>query len=206
MLDLDTPSSVLRFHDPFEFALWEAPFRDPAVPVALSREFPTAGYECQTHGQGRFFRRPLIRRGEHEIHRSEELSPTTLALARQLQSARYRDYLAAAMDLDLTELELEVWFWRYDHETLFVPHRDAPSKLLTHVLYLNEVWPASAGGRLRILNSECSDDIALEITPALSRSSLIRRSEVSWHLLSPISPDAPGFRHTITTHFHIPAK
>jgi len=204
VLDLEARSRLLWFHEPFEFGLWESPFRDPTIPLALSRAFPTDGYECRTHEQGRYLRRPLIRRGEAELAQPEGLSELTLALARQLQSASYRDFLAAATGLDLTATELEAWFWRYDHKTLFVPHQDAPSKLLTHVLYLNEVWPASAGGRLRILNSENGDDIAFEITPALSRSSLIRRSESSWHLLSPIAADAPGFRQTITIHFHVP--
>src|SRR5687767_7342498 len=106
------------------------------------------------------------------------------------------------MSVDLSKARLEAWFWRYDATTVFVPHRDLETKLVTQVFYLNEVWPARAGGRLRILHSKASEDLSLDIAPNMRVSSIIKRSDTSWHLITPISQEAPTSRNTITVHFH----
>lgn len=204
MLDLATLRHCRRFDHPFVFGLVDEPFRDRETALALCREFPTRGYEYCSHGTGRFVRRPLFVRGEDKPYMPEQLGSHTMALADQLASPSYRDLLAEALSADLAGTQIEAWFWRYDHATEFVPHRDQESKLVTQVFYLNESWPAEAGGQLRILNTEDPEDVALEIAPSLALSSLIRRSDTSWHLLMPVHRGAPASRNSLTVHFHRP--
>jgi hypothetical protein len=202
MLNLQRTRDCRRFDRPFSFALIESPFADPDDARLLSREFPREGFECRTHGGGRFFRRPLFVLGTSTPYLPEQLGPKALALAELLVSPEYRDTLAEAMDIDLDGTQIEAWFWRYDAETVFVPHTDQPTKLVTQVFYLNEQWPWAAGGRLRILNAEDPENVAYEIAPNLELSTIIKRSDASWHLITPVTSAAPESRNTITVHMH----
>jgi SM-20-related protein len=202
MLNLNRIRSCQRFEYPFVFGVVENPFEDIVDAQVLAREFPVHGFEYCQHGSGRFFRRPLFQRGNTAPYLPEQLGAKTLALMELLASPQYHRALAEALSVDIDGAQLEGWFWRYDAGTQFVPHRDQETKLLTQVFYLNERWPGTAGGRLRILNSEESEDIAYEITPHLRLSTIIKRSDSSWHLITPISVDAVESRNTITVHLH----
>jgi hypothetical protein len=202
MLNLDNIRRCRRFDRPFTFGLIEDPFLDLDAARALVGEFPSTGYEYRTHEGTHYVRRPLFVLGEDRPHQPEHLGPRTLELAGQIASPDYRALLGDVLSVDLEATRLEAWFWRYDWATGFVPHRDLESKLITQVFYMNDPWPASAGGRLRILRSESPDDVAFEIAPDLRLSTLIKRSDTSWHHVTAIGREAPNSRNTITVHFY----
>jgi SM-20-related protein len=60
-------------------------------------------------------------------------------------------------------------------------HTDAPSKVITALIYLNENWD-SDGGRLRLLrNSHDIEDYVAEVPPTAGTLLVFKRSESSWH-------------------------
>jgi SM-20-related protein len=59
-------------------------------------------------------------------------------------------------------------------------HTDSRNKLISALLYLNEGWGA-AGGRLRLLRSDCINDVAAEVPPEAGTLVAFRRSDRSFH-------------------------
>jgi len=64
------------------------------------------------------------------------------------------------------------------------PHVDIPRKLATQVFYFNPGWDPARGGCLRIL---ADGEAVAELAPELGSASLIVRSEVSWHEVTPVA-------------------
>jgi SM-20-related protein len=61
-------------------------------------------------------------------------------------------------------------------------HRDAESKMITVLLYLNEAGWLSDGGRLRILRGQSDmEDFVEEVEPSGGTLLVFRRSDHSWH-------------------------
>lgn len=59
-------------------------------------------------------------------------------------------------------------------------HTDAPSKVVSVLIYLNRRWDAE-GGRIRVLRSNVLIDYAEEVPPTHGTMFAFRRSERSWH-------------------------
>ncbi|HLK23270.1 MAG TPA: 2OG-Fe(II) oxygenase [Caulobacteraceae bacterium] len=59
-------------------------------------------------------------------------------------------------------------------------HTDSKSKIITILLYLNDIW-APDGGRLRLLRSRDLEDFAAEAPPDFGSLVAFRRSDRSWH-------------------------
>jgi SM-20-related protein len=60
-------------------------------------------------------------------------------------------------------------------------HTDSKSKIITVLLYMNQVWD-DQGGRLRLLrNGEDLDDYARELPPGFGTLLIFKRSDHSWH-------------------------
>jgi hypothetical protein len=74
------------------------------------------------------------------------------------------------------------------------PHTDQPSKILTHLLFLNEQWLSNWGGCLQILNSQEPDSIYQEILPLSNYSVVFIRADNSWHMVNPVTKEAPKYR------------
>jgi hypothetical protein len=60
-------------------------------------------------------------------------------------------------------------------------HTDSKDKIITVLLYLNEIWPHT-GGRLRLLrNGDDVEDYVAEVPPDNGTLLVFRRSDNSWH-------------------------
>jgi hypothetical protein len=60
-------------------------------------------------------------------------------------------------------------------------HTDAPAKVVTALIYLNENWE-SDGGRLRLLrNGHDIEDFIAEVPPVAGTLLVFKRSDNSWH-------------------------
>lgn len=204
MINLDSLKNANLFTMPFHFGLVERPFQSRDDSERLVNEFPSDGFDRREYGKGRFFRRPLIVKGENAIHSPESLTSAHRQLGEQFLSTAYRDAVMKATNIPLDRAVVEAWFWKYDEHTEFVPHLDDATKLVTQVFYLTPGWTSAKGGLLRILHSETPDDIAYSIAPRVDLSTLIIRSETSWHYITPITPDLGFQRDSITVHFHHP--
>jgi Rps23 Pro-64 3,4-dihydroxylase Tpa1-like proline 4-hydroxylase len=202
MIDLKNIANTKIFTSPFKFGLLEEPFLNHESALKLVKTFPTKNFERCGFKNGHFLRRPLIVKGENKIHLPDDLDQTAIELGEVFLSDAYRNALIEITGLELKDKPVEAWFWTYDSETKFEPHLDYETKIFTQVFYITEHWEWSDGGLLQILNSENTEDVAFSITPRLNLSSMIFRSDDSWHYLTPISPKAAVVRNSITVHFH----
>ena len=83
---------------------------------------------------------------------------------------------------------------------------DLPEKLVTHVLYFNRSWKRAHGGCLSILRSDDPTDLAAEILPIVGNSSVIVRSEDSWHAVSRVVNESASSRRSVTVTFYRPGS
>jgi SM-20-related protein len=61
-------------------------------------------------------------------------------------------------------------------------HTDGPSKVMTLLVYMNDEWEDTGGGRLRVLNGpDDFDDMVLEVPPTMGHVFAFLRSDNSWH-------------------------
>jgi hypothetical protein len=59
-------------------------------------------------------------------------------------------------------------------------HTDSRSKLITVLIYLNQVWE-NRGGQLRLLRSKNMDDVIAEVPPQAGTLICFRNRENAWH-------------------------
>lgn len=59
-------------------------------------------------------------------------------------------------------------------------HADAPSKLVTVLIYMNDAWEAP-GGRLRLLRTANLEDVVTEVPPIAGTMLAFRVTPNSWH-------------------------
>ncbi|HEY6392339.1 MAG TPA: 2OG-Fe(II) oxygenase [Bryobacteraceae bacterium] len=201
MLNIDAIHNGRMFNNPFRWGLIENALPADAA-RSLCREFPRDGFQYRKHKQGRFCRRPLFVLPNNQLRNSGDLAAGFREFAAELNSPEYRRAMSELISIDLTEAPIEASFWRYDHAISFVPHLDLRGKIVTQVFYLNEEWPHTWGGSLRILHSNDIEDVAFQISPRSDVSSIILRSENSWHGITPIGAGTLDSRNTLTVHFY----
>jgi Rps23 Pro-64 3,4-dihydroxylase Tpa1-like proline 4-hydroxylase len=144
--------------------------------------------------------------GADTITNPDDLSEAWRTLALDLLSPEYRAAMTTLTGCDLTEAPMEVNVFHYGPGGSMDAHRDLPEKIVTHVLYFNRSWNATDGGCLRILRSSDPSDMVAEIPPLAGYSSVIIRSENSWHAVSRVASDAAISRRSVTVTFYRPGS
>jgi SM-20-related protein len=148
--------------------------------------------------------RSLIGMSARAASYAEQLSPQWQALANDLLSDEYRVAVSAATGLDLMNAPLEVNAFHYGAGAWQGPHKDLPTKRVTHVMYFNRHWRAVDGGQLRILRSQEMSDIYTTVLPEVGNSALFVRSENSWHAVEPVVEGCTLTRRSIVATFYHP--
>jgi len=208
LLQLDALSRASLERVPFSYAVVRELFR-PDAAAALVADFPTDHYwvvDRRDEKASRYDVRPFIDFGTSEVRFPERLSPEWRALGADLASPAYRSALGNLIGLDLDEHPLEVNLFHYGPRALLEPHPDIPEKVVTHVLYFNESWERGDGGCLRILRSADPEDVVTEILPLIGTSSVIVRSDDSWHAVPAVRPDVDRSRRSMTVTFFRPGS
>lgn len=103
---------------------------------------------------------------------------------------------------DLTAAPIEVNVFHYGPGSSLGPHLDLPEKLVTHVLYCNRSWNPADGGCLSILRSKDPGDVAAKIPPLVGLSSVLVRSDRSWHAVQPVVEGSRTSRRSVTVTFY----
>lgn len=150
--------------------------------------------------------RSLIGMGAKVVSYPEELSEAWLALASDLLSLDYRAAMSALTGYDLTKMPMEVNVCHYGPGGNLDAHKDLPEKIVTHVLYFNRSWNPADGGCLTILRSADLSDVAAEISPIVGYSSVLVRSDNSWHAVSRVVNPAVPSRRSMTVTFYRPGS
>lgn len=205
--------AYLRHHrletDPYGWAVIDNQFT-PDDAARLAATFPCDRFKLVNRSDAerdyQYEARSLIAMGADAITHPDDLSDAWQALARDLLSPRYRAAMTTLTGCDLTQAPMEVNVFHYGPGGSLDAHRDLPEKLVTHVLYFNRSWNAADGGCLRILRSSDPADLVAEIPPIAGSSSVIVRSENSWHAVSRVASDSAISRRSVTVTFYRPGS
>jgi hypothetical protein len=150
--------------------------------------------------------RALIGMGADVVTYRDDLSDAWQALAVELLSPAYRAAMTELTGCDLSSAPMEVNVFHYGPGGSLGAHRDLPEKLVTHVLYFNQSWNAANGGCLRILSSSDLTDVAAEIPPLAGHSSVIVRSQNSWHAVTRVAQECGSSRRSVNVTFYRPGS
>lgn len=195
--------------DPFRWALIHSLFKSEDA-ESLAKTYPCDHFKrVAAHGGEKDYEyqaRALVAMGADVLTYPEQLSPAWQALAGDLLSPKYRAAMSTLTGCDLTEAPMETNVFHYGPGSSLGPHRDLPEKLVTHVLYFNLYWNKADGGCLQILRSANPQDLVAEIPPIAGYSSIIVRSENSWHAVSPVVKHSAVSRRSVTVTFYRPGS
>jgi|HubBroStandDraft_6_1064221.scaffolds.fasta_scaffold14361_4 SM-20-related protein len=112
----------------------------------------------------------------------------------------YRSFLSSIAEKDISDSFVEIEINSYRSCGFMSAHTDRPPKVLTHIIYLNSIWPEHWGGELEILSSPESPPFQ-KVTPVWPNSVVLLRSDASWHSVRSVSPQATDPRLTIQITF-----
>ncbi len=182
----------------------------PTVGRELIATYPSTPYRTVVGRDGeksyKYEARRLMGLGDDPPADPEDLAPIWRTLAGELCSSRYRAAMSALTGCELASAPIEINVFHYGPGSWLGPHVDLADKLVTHVLYFNAAWEPCDGGCLRILRSSQVDDVVAELSPVVGTSSIVVRSDRSYHAVTPVSPLSRDTRRSATVTFYRPGS
>jgi SM-20-related protein len=207
MLDLTRIERQILATDPYDWAFVDGLFA-PADAEALATTYPRDHFKTVKGYDGEkgyeYEARSLIAMGASVPSYVEGLSPAWQQLARALLSRDYRGVMTKLTGCNLLGATIEVNVFHYTPGSWLGPHLDLKDKLVTHVLYFNQSWNTADGGCLTILRSSDMADVVAEVAPIIGNSSVLVRSEKSWHAVSRVVDGCRRSRRSVTVTFYRP--
>ncbi len=210
----EQPQAILDIDELQHFPLHRQPFQWGAThglmrmedALALEADFPSEGYIVneRLHGSDKTYRiaiNTLLAPGDSETKAGVTLSPHWQRIVDELRSDRYRQTMSALSGINLDDALLEIVLNQYDRAYWLAPHTDKFPKLVTQLFYFGDHWDARWGGNLQILLSEQPDSVIYEVTPCTGASTIIVRSDNSWHAVTPVEAQAPTQRKSLQITF-----
>jgi hypothetical protein len=205
ILRLDRIEAATLETEPFCWATVDGLF-DVAIAKELVAHYPLELYRRVVGNDGEksyeYEVRELVPLGDDRPVRSHQLAPIWRTLATGLASGPYRAAVSKLTGCDLSSVPIEVNVFHYGPGASLGAHSDLADKIVTHVLYFNETWPTGNGGCLRILRSADIHDFVTEILPIVGTSSVVVRSERSFHGVTPVSLGSNDSRRSVTVTFY----
>jgi 2OG-Fe(II) oxygenase superfamily len=191
--------------EPYEWAFVNGLFSRRAG-KALVRTYPHDHYKT-VKGYDRekgyeYDARPLIHMNATSVSYRESLSGCWQMLADDLLSSAYRAAMSQLTGRDLSAAPMEAYVCHYGPGAWLGPHVDLKDKIVTHVFYFNEAWDKEDGGCLQILRSSEASDTVDEITPIVGNSSILIRSENSWHAVAKVKKGCRSSRRSMNVIFY----
>jgi SM-20-related protein len=161
-LDIKKFEETARVADPFEFIIVPAFLRQERL-EDINADFPA-----------------IEQAGNFPI---EDLTfgPRFGSFLDEIKGPQFREAIEQKFDVDLEGLRHVVTVRAHSQKSDGNIHTDAPSKVLTALIYLNQNWESDAG-RLRLMRNERDfDDYIAEVPPVAGTLLLFKRSDNSWH-------------------------
>jgi SM-20-related protein len=209
MIDLTRVRPQALSTEPYQWAFIDRLFA-PADGAALVQSFPRDHFKTVIGYDGEkgyeYEARSLIPMGGDAPSRADCLSPAWRRLAEELSSPSYRAAMSRLTGLELGELPIEANVFHYSRKAWLGPHVDLEDKVVTHVLYFNEVWEESDGGCLTILRSADMATAVKIIPPLVGNSAVLVRSDNSWHAVSRVRDKCRTSRRSMTITFYRPGS
>jgi GT2 family glycosyltransferase len=207
VLDVEGLRSSRLRSVPFQWARLESAVTAGHA-AALSASFPTEGFWLIEDHDGEksyaYAARPLITLGAREPVTAPDLDPVWHRLGEDLLGEEYRSALSALIGQSLDEAVMEASIWRWGAGHYLGPHRDMPEKIVTQVIYLSDGWRREWGGTLCILRSPDERDVHTEVMPDTGSSTILVRSDDSWHAVTRITEGAPAPRRNLIVTWYRP--
>lgn len=207
MLDVTQISRRTLETEPYSWAAVDGLF-SPKDGAALVATYPRDHFKTLSGHDGEkqylYESRSLLGMGADAPSFPDELSDAWLRLAHDLLSPEYRAAMSLLTGYDLTSAAIEANVFHYGSGSSLGPHLDLPAKRVTHVLYFNSSWNPADGGCLSILRSGNADDVAANILPLVGNSSVLVRSDRSWHAVQPVVEGCRKSRRSVTVTFYHP--
>jgi Rps23 Pro-64 3,4-dihydroxylase Tpa1-like proline 4-hydroxylase len=209
MIDLNRIDRAILATEPWNWVFIDDLFA-PGDAGELARNFPRDRYKTVAGYDGEkgyeYEAREFIGMGASTASHADALAPAWQRLARDLLSPAYRESVSLLVSLDVTSLPVEVNTFHYGPGSWLGPHVDLKDKLVTHVLYFNEVWNPGEGGCLAILAAPEESARVRTIAPLVGNSALLVRSDGSWHEVSRVAPGCTRSRRSMTVTFYRPGS
>ena len=209
MVDLTRIAQQTLATDPYEWGFVDGLF-GPDEAEALAAAYPRDHFKTVQGFDGEkgyvYEARSLISMGASDPSYAEELSPAWQQLARELISRTYRAAMTKLTGRDLIGVPIEVNVFHYTPGSWLGPHLDLKDKLVTHVFYFNQTWNEADGGCLTILRSSDMSDVVADVAPIIGNSSVLVRSEKSWHAVSRVADGCRLSRRSVTVTFYRPGS
>ncbi|GAA6619149.1 2OG-Fe(II) oxygenase family protein [Scytonema sp. NUACC26] len=131
-------------------------------------------------------------------------------LIKDLWTPTYREIMEELSGLRLNNHAMTIQFRRNCHtrypysdqtKAVYTPHLDGSPKNLTHLFFFHQEWSLDWGGYFRVLNDNQPESIFYEVPPLINYSLALVRSERSWHMVTPVSQNAPQLRLSLQIAF-----
>jgi len=193
--------------EPYQWAMVDGLF-SPEEAAAVSGSYPTDHYKVVAGYDGEkgyeYHARSLIHMGAPAATDPTFLSPAWRQFSADLLSPDYRSAMSKLVGVDLMNVPMEANIFHYGPGAWLGPHLDLKDKIVTHVFYFNDHWQSADGGCLRILRSKNETDMVSEIPPIVGNSSVLVRSEKSWHAVARVARNCDISRRSVTVTFYHP--
>lgn len=162
-INLDAIRSASVSHDPYDFLLGSQLLRDDQV-EALRAEFPA------------------IEKPGYLTVDEVQLKGRFKTLIDELEGPELTEELSRRFGRDLHAFPRLTTIMKKSQPKYGAIHTDGPSKVMTMLVYMNDDWGTSDGGRLRVLyDGEKFEPYALEVPPVMGTVFAFLRADNSWH-------------------------
>jgi len=192
---------------PYEWAFVNGVFSRRAG-QSLVRTYPHDNFKTvrgYDHEKGyEYEARALVHMNSSSPSCPEGLSEAWRMLADDLLSPGYRAAMTRLTGRDLSAAPMEAYVCHYGPGAWLGPHVDLKDKIVTHVFYFNTTWNKADGGCLNILRSPDMSDIFADIAPIVGNSSVLIRSDTSWHSVSRVANGCRSSRRSLNVIFYRP--
>jgi Rps23 Pro-64 3,4-dihydroxylase Tpa1-like proline 4-hydroxylase len=132
--------------------------------------------------------------------RTPNLAEPWRQLLHYLAGDRYATAVRSLLGLGDVPMSTEIRLSSYPSDGWMSRHTDRADKLFSHNIYLCPDWDPSWGGGLALYESRTSRAPARVVMPGAGNSVVFRRSDVSWHEVMPVSPNAARPRRAVLIH------
>lgn len=204
MLDLDrkvtertTPFQVFQCHGVLPMARL-----DELVATAPTQRAEHIAVDDPEHEKQ--YRMNLFRlvEGDRNTAPDDELAPPWRELRRDLMGERFTSWLAEQTGIELDGLLRSVGVYAHRNGDFLAVHKDKQTKAITTIVYLNQDWPAEAGGRFQMFGSNKPGERPIdEIAPVGGQLLAFPPTDRSWHAVSKIDHPDRTERLTVQVEF-----
>jgi SM-20-related protein len=205
MIDCARIANYNLSHEPYDWAFIDNLYT-PQDAADLAATYPTDHFKTVNGYDGEkgysYESRSLIGMGSKTVSYPQGLSAAWRQLAEDLLGPNYRVAMSKLTGRDLSSLLIEVNVFHFGPGAWLGPHVDLKDKVVTHVLYFNATWERSEGGCLAILRSPDLEDEVAEVLPTVGNSSVIVRSDKSWHAVKRVPKHCHQSRRSVTVTFY----